>query len=126
MRKGSKTGFTLIEILMVLVILGTILGIIIPRFLKVRSNANNSAAQAYAHNVVSWLASADMASGVAVGSLAGGCESTALQNEGAPTNPPQAVAGCLVAFSGDHYTVTVTSVTGTGGPAGNGIFTEVY
>ncbi len=127
MKTNHDAGFSLLEILIVVSILGILISILVPRFVNALTVTNNTAAQAYAHNVALWVASAESGNGtVARGSYAGSCISNELQKEGAADTLPGAVASCLVAFAGNRYTVTVTSVTGTGGPAGNGIFTEVY
>jgi type IV pilus assembly protein PilA len=45
-RIESEKGFTLIEMLIVIIILGILLAIAVPAYLKFRDRANNSAAQA--------------------------------------------------------------------------------
>jgi type IV pilus assembly protein PilA len=45
-RVQSEKGFTLIEMLIVIIILGILLGIAVPAYLKFKDRANNAAAQA--------------------------------------------------------------------------------
>ena len=127
MQVYKNAGFTLIELLVVIGMLGILISIIVPRVINARSNANNGVAQAYAHNVAVWIASGDAAATTSSeGSFAGNCVSSALQQEGAPPVLPGSVTDCLVDYANNHYTVTVTSVTGRGGPLDNGVFTATY
>lgn len=123
MQASKRAGFTLIELIVVVGILGVLIGIVVPQLLNARGNANNSAAQAYAHNLAVWVASGDAAG---AGSFAGSCTSNALQQEGAPPELQGSVRSCRVDYVNSHYTVTVTSVTGWGGPLNNGVFTSTY
>ncbi len=127
MQAQRNAGFTLIELLVVIGMLGILISIVVPQVINARSNANNGAAQAYAHNVAVWIASGDTSSTLLdVGSFAGSCTSSALRQEGAPPTLPGSVKDCLVSYLSGHYTVTVTSVTGRGGPLDDGIFTATY
>lgn len=127
MRKDATVGFTLIELLVVVAIMGTLLAIITPRFINARATAQNSAAQAYAHNLAVWLASAETEiRNVTPGQFRGDCLSTELQEQGAPDALPTSITVCAIAYADNHYTVTVTSMTGKGGPTNNGVFTAVY
>ena len=127
MGKGNKVGFTIIELLVVVSILGILLTVLVPHFATARSNAQNGAAQAYAHNIAVWIALGEASSGtLTVGSFTGNCISRALQDEGAPPVLPDSVSNCLVDYRDNHYVVTVTSTTGKGGPSNNGVFTVTY
>ena len=127
MKKGSSLGFTIIELLIVVAILGILLTVFVPQFAAARTNAHNTAAQGYAHNVAVWVASAETHSGtLTVGSLAGNCTSTKLLAEGAPEAFPDSVVDCLIGYDNSRYTIAVTSVTRKGGLTNNGVFTATY
>ena len=127
MQPSRNAGFTLIEILIVIGIIGVLAAVFVPRLVNARSNAYNSAAQLYAHNLTLWLASAEASDNTPLpGELAGDCLSTELQAQGAPDIFPTSVSDCAVAFEAGHYKVTVTSVSGKGGLAGDGTFITYY
>lgn len=127
MKENNGGGFTLIELLVVVAVLSVLIAVIIPRFVNARSTAHNGAAEAYAHNLAVWLASAEAESkNVTSGQFRGNCLSAELREQGAPDVLPTSVALCAVAYANNHYTVTVTSVTGKGGPTSNGVFTAAY
>lgn len=127
MRASKSAGFTLIEILVVVGMLGILVSFAIPRLINARSNAQNSAAQVYAHNLMVWIASAETADPPpSQGSLVGSCLSTVLQVQGAPDSFPTSVSDCALDFEAGHYKATVTSATGKGGDADDGTFITYY
>jgi len=93
--------------------------VLIPNVLNARKRANDTAAQSYARQVVTWLAAADTG-GTSITGITS-CTDPILTQEGAPTQLPKAVSSCSIAYNSStgRSTVTVQSVNGT-------TFTAVY
>ncbi len=78
-RIESEKGFTLIEMLIVIIILGILLAIAVPAYLKFKDRANNSAAQANIRAMVPAVEAYNADNNGYTGMTIGGSGATSLQ-----------------------------------------------
>ena len=63
-RKNNKKGFTIVELVIVIAVIGILAAVLIPTFSGVINSANKSAAEQYARNKYTELYAADLSDGL--------------------------------------------------------------
>jgi len=125
--KNSQAGFTLIELVMVIVILGVLAAVAIPKFIDLRSDANTAAVQSVAGSLSAAAATnfaartANVAKGVAVLDCSDVAKALQTYTSGAYTTALPTTGGAytistpaLIAASATaSCTLTFTPTTGT-------------
>lgn len=127
--KNRQTGFTLIELVMVIVIIGVLAAVAIPKFIDLRGEANTAAVQGVAGSLGAAAAAnyaARVASGNTKGVAVANCTdvSSALQSA-LPTNGgTYAITALAITPVGTSVTCTLT-FTPTAGAAVTATFTGI-
>jgi prepilin-type N-terminal cleavage/methylation domain-containing protein len=116
--KQVQRGFTLIELVMVIVILGVLAAVAIPKFVDLKGEAETAALQGVVGGVSSASAvnyaarSANGSKGTATQGLSCQAAATAIMQSGVPNGYTLATAGTLAAGS-NNCVITQTSTAGT-------------
>ncbi len=116
MWQKHKQGFTLLELLIVIAVIGILATALIPSLLNARRSAANTASIVYGKNVMSWVSAwlwAD--NGRKVTDLSGSCVAAIYVDEGAPPQIPVPAIACevLIEPNGPNtFGVRITSATG--------------
>ncbi len=107
----NQKGFTLIELVMVIVILGIMAAVAIPRFINLSADANQAATNGVAGAMGSAMATnfAARSANVANGTAVADCNTAAVLLGGLPTGY---TVGALVIAPGATATCTVTKTVG--------------
>ena len=124
--KIVQAGFTLIELVVVIVILGILAAVAIPKFVDLSSEADTAAMQGVVGGVSSAMA-INYAACAAVNNVPGGkciavsnCDNTTVGNiltSGVPTGYGFSGAASASATNGDSFTCTVAKTGVTSGTA---------
>jgi len=103
-------GFTLIEVLVVVAIIGILATVLVSGVFNARKRSVDAAAESYARQVATWIAAAD-AGGTDVSGVSS-CTDDLLRQEGAHPEYPNGVTGCAIDYAAGHWTVETTSQSG--------------
>ena len=108
--RRPAAGFTLIEVLVVVAIIGILATVLVSGVFNARKRTVDAAAESYARQVATWVAAAD-AGGVDVSGVSE-CTDPLLRQEGARDSFPNGVTNCTVSYTAGHWKVQATSQSG--------------
>ena len=109
-RSRPVSGFTLIEVLVVVAIIGILATVLVSGVFNARKRTVNAATESYARQVATWVAAAD-AGGTDVSGVTE-CTDPLLQQEGASDALPNGVIDCEISYAAGHWKVQATSQSG--------------
>ena len=107
---GRTKGFTLIEVLVTIAIIGILATVLVSGVFNARKRTVDAAAESYARQVATWVAAAD-AGGEDVSGVSE-CTDPLLRREGASDTLPNGVTGCEISYAAGHWKVQATSQSG--------------
>ena len=108
--RSSNSGFTLIEVLIVVAIIGILAAVLVAEVFNARRRTVDSVTQTYARQVATWLAAADTAGADVTGVTT--CTNNLLQTEGAPGTLPNGVTSCAITYDNGRWRVSAASQSG--------------